>query len=87
MGPLLGMFSLVHAPPAFGPTQVAGPISNVFQAHGYSFRVGSNRPPNRLNLYVTTIFPLPKSYNEVFHDSTWQLTMCDKYNALIKNNT
>ncbi|GJV52320.1 ribonuclease H-like domain-containing protein [Tanacetum coccineum] len=28
-----------------------------------------------------------KSYKEAFHDSNWQLAMCDEYYALIKNNT
>ncbi|GKA25189.1 ribonuclease H-like domain-containing protein [Tanacetum coccineum] len=51
------------------------------------FRVGSNRPPKCLNLHVSTISPLPKSYNEAFNDSNWQNAMCDEYNALIKINT
>ncbi|GJW94737.1 ribonuclease H-like domain-containing protein [Tanacetum coccineum] len=51
------------------------------------FRVGSNRPHERLNLYVSSISPLPKSYTDVFNDPNWQNAMCDEYNALIKNNT
>ncbi|GJS54118.1 ribonuclease H-like domain-containing protein [Tanacetum coccineum] len=48
------------------------------------FRVGTNRPPERLNLYVSTISPLPKSYNEAINDSNWQNSMQDDYNVLIK---
>ncbi|GKA13607.1 ribonuclease H-like domain-containing protein, partial [Tanacetum coccineum] len=51
------------------------------------FRVGSNRPLERLSLYVSSVSPLPKSYRDAFHDSNWQTAMCDEYNALIKNNT
>ncbi|GKB73087.1 ribonuclease H-like domain-containing protein [Tanacetum coccineum] len=51
------------------------------------FRVGSNRPPERLSLYVSSVSLLPKSYRDAFHDSNWQTAMCDEYNALIKNNT
>ncbi|GKA30261.1 ribonuclease H-like domain-containing protein [Tanacetum coccineum] len=51
------------------------------------FRVGSNRPIEHLNLHVSTISPLPKSYIESFKDSNWQNSMNDKYNALIKNNS
>ncbi|GJT38740.1 ribonuclease H-like domain-containing protein [Tanacetum coccineum] len=50
------------------------------------FRVGSNRPPERLNLLVFTVSPLPKSYTDVFNDPNWQNAMHDEYNALTKNN-
>ncbi|GKB62750.1 ribonuclease H-like domain-containing protein [Tanacetum coccineum] len=49
------------------------------------FRVGSNRPTERLNLHVSSISPLPKSYT--FNDPNWQNAMNDEYDALIKNNT
>nr|GEV51957.1 ribonuclease H-like domain-containing protein [Tanacetum cinerariifolium]GEV56896.1 ribonuclease H-like domain-containing protein [Tanacetum cinerariifolium] len=51
------------------------------------FRVRSNRPPERLNLYVSSISPLPKSSPDAFNDPNWQNAMCDEYNTLIKNNT
>ncbi|GKB32478.1 ribonuclease H-like domain-containing protein [Tanacetum coccineum] len=51
------------------------------------FRVGSNRPTKRLNLYVSTISPLPKSYFDAFNDPIWQNVINYGYNALIKNNT
>ncbi|GKF62581.1 ribonuclease H-like domain-containing protein [Tanacetum coccineum] len=51
------------------------------------FCVGTNRPTERLNLHVSTISPLPKSYLDAFNDPNWQNAMNDEYNALIKNNT
>ncbi|GKC02688.1 ribonuclease H-like domain-containing protein [Tanacetum coccineum] len=50
-------------------------------------RVGSNRPPERLNLHVFSVSPLPKSYRDAFNDPNWQHAMYDEYNALIKNQT
>ncbi|GKD77056.1 ribonuclease H-like domain-containing protein [Tanacetum coccineum] len=50
-------------------------------------RVGTNRPTQRLNLYVSSIPPLPKSYNAAFNDPNWQNAMTDEHNALINNNT
>ncbi|GJX79742.1 ribonuclease H-like domain-containing protein [Tanacetum coccineum] len=51
------------------------------------FRVGTNRPTQHLNLHVSLVSPLPKSYCDAFNDPNWQNAMCDEYNALIKNNT
>nr|GEX57637.1 ribonuclease H-like domain-containing protein [Tanacetum cinerariifolium] len=51
------------------------------------FRVGTNRPTQRLTLQVSSISPLPKSYSDAFNGPNWQNVMQDKYNALIKNNT
>ncbi|GJZ77507.1 ribonuclease H-like domain-containing protein [Tanacetum coccineum] len=51
------------------------------------FRVGTNRPTQRLNLHVSSVSPLPKSYRDAFNDPNWQNDMCDEYNAFIKNNT
>ncbi|GKD59032.1 ribonuclease H-like domain-containing protein, partial [Tanacetum coccineum] len=48
------------------------------------FRVGSNRPIERLTLHVSSVSPLPRSYHEAFNDVNWQNAMQDKYNALIK---
>nr|GFA71536.1 ribonuclease H-like domain-containing protein [Tanacetum cinerariifolium] len=43
------------------------------------FRVGTNRPTERLNLYVSSVSPLPKSYRDAFNDPNWQSAMCDEY--------
>nr|GEX71842.1 ribonuclease H-like domain-containing protein [Tanacetum cinerariifolium] len=51
------------------------------------FCVGTNHPTQRLNLHVSSISPLPKSYTDAFNDPNWQNAMCDEYNALIKNDT
>ncbi|GJU98564.1 hypothetical protein Tco_1327835 [Tanacetum coccineum] len=44
----------------------------------------SNHPTKCLNLYVSTIFPLPKSYRDAFDDLNLQNAMNDEYHALIK---
>ncbi|GJR78435.1 ribonuclease H-like domain-containing protein [Tanacetum coccineum] len=51
------------------------------------FRVGTNRPIECLNLHVSFVFPLPKSYRDAFNDPNWQHAMNDEYSALIKINT
>nr|GEV04089.1 ribonuclease H-like domain-containing protein [Tanacetum cinerariifolium] len=51
------------------------------------FRVGTNRPTERLNLYVSLVSPLPKSYRDAFSDPNWQNAMRNEYHALIKNKT
>ncbi|GKA37507.1 ribonuclease H-like domain-containing protein, partial [Tanacetum coccineum] len=51
------------------------------------FRVGTNPPTQRLNLYVYSVSPLPKSYSDAFNGPNWQNDMSDEYNALIRNNT
>ncbi|GJT91619.1 ribonuclease H-like domain-containing protein [Tanacetum coccineum] len=51
------------------------------------FRVGTNPPTQHLNLYVSNIYPFPKSYRDAFNDPNWQHAMSDEYHALIKNNT
>ncbi|GJZ28890.1 ribonuclease H-like domain-containing protein [Tanacetum coccineum] len=51
------------------------------------FRVGTNLPTQHLNLYVSLVLPLPKSYRDAFNDPNWQNTMCDEHNALIRNQT
>ncbi|GJV61997.1 ribonuclease H-like domain-containing protein, partial [Tanacetum coccineum] len=51
------------------------------------FRVGTNRPTERLNLHVSLVSPLPKSYRDAFSDLNWQNAMHDEYHALIKNKT
>ncbi|GKC88064.1 ribonuclease H-like domain-containing protein [Tanacetum coccineum] len=51
------------------------------------FHDRTNHPTQRLNLHVSSISPLPKSYTDVFNDQNWQNAMCDEYNTLIKNDT
>ncbi|GJS87404.1 ribonuclease H-like domain-containing protein [Tanacetum coccineum] len=51
------------------------------------FRDRTTRPTQRLNLHVSTISPLPKSYRDAFNDPNWQNAMYDEYSALINNNT
>ncbi|GKA31821.1 ribonuclease H-like domain-containing protein [Tanacetum coccineum] len=51
------------------------------------FCVGTNRPLERLNLHVSSVSPLPKSYRDAFNDPNWQNAMRDEYYALIKNQT
>ncbi|GJX34313.1 protein FAR1-related sequence 5, partial [Tanacetum coccineum] len=51
------------------------------------FRVGTNRPAHRLNLHVSFISPLQKSYSEAFNDPNWKNAMTGEYNALVKNKT
>ncbi|GJV91811.1 ribonuclease H-like domain-containing protein [Tanacetum coccineum] len=49
------------------------------------FRIGTNRPTERLNLHVSSVYPLPKSYRDAFNDPNWQNAMHDEYTAHIKN--
>ncbi|GJZ51057.1 ribonuclease H-like domain-containing protein [Tanacetum coccineum] len=51
------------------------------------FRVGTNRPVERLTLHVSSVSPVPRSYHEVFNDVNWHSAMQNEYNALIKNRT
>ncbi|GJY59597.1 ribonuclease H-like domain-containing protein [Tanacetum coccineum] len=41
------------------------------------FCVGSNQPTQCLNLHVSSVLPLPKSYRDAFHDSNWQNYLAD----------
>ncbi|GJT25247.1 ribonuclease H-like domain-containing protein [Tanacetum coccineum] len=51
------------------------------------FRVRTNRPTERLNLHVSSVSPLSKSYRDAFSDPNWQNVVRDEYSALIKNRT
>ncbi|GKE07006.1 ribonuclease H-like domain-containing protein [Tanacetum coccineum] len=51
------------------------------------FRIGTNHPTKRLNLHVSSVSLLPKSYRDAFNDPNWQNPMRDEYTALIKNKT
>ncbi|GJY79712.1 ribonuclease H-like domain-containing protein [Tanacetum coccineum] len=41
------------------------------------FRVGTNRLTENLNLHVSLVFPLPKSYRDAFSDPNWQNYLVD----------
>nr|GEZ63092.1 ribonuclease H-like domain-containing protein [Tanacetum cinerariifolium] len=47
----------------------------------------TNRPTERLNLHVSSVSSLPKSYRDAFSDPNWQNVVHDEYHALIKNKT
>nr|GEW99382.1 ribonuclease H-like domain-containing protein [Tanacetum cinerariifolium] len=47
----------------------------------------TNRLTRSLNLHVSSVSSLPKSYCDAFNDLNWQNAMWDEYNELIKNNT
>nr|GEY34020.1 hypothetical protein [Tanacetum cinerariifolium] len=51
------------------------------------FRVRTNRPTKRLNIHVSSISPLPKSYRDAFNDPNWQNAILDEYTALTENKT
>ncbi|GKA95166.1 ribonuclease H-like domain-containing protein [Tanacetum coccineum] len=51
------------------------------------YRVGTNRPVERLTLHVSSVSPLPRSYRDAFNDVNWHSAIRDEYNALIKNST
>ncbi|GKA50987.1 ribonuclease H-like domain-containing protein [Tanacetum coccineum] len=48
------------------------------------FHVRTNRPTKRLNLHVSFVSPLPKSYRDAFNDPNWQNAMRDEYTARYK---
>ncbi|GKC41301.1 ribonuclease H-like domain-containing protein [Tanacetum coccineum] len=50
-------------------------------------RAGVTKPNPKYHCHVSTISPIPKSYNAAFTDPNWQSAMLDEYNALIKNRT
>ncbi|GJU35577.1 ribonuclease H-like domain-containing protein [Tanacetum coccineum] len=51
------------------------------------FCVGTNRLTKHLNLHVSSVSSLPKSYRDAFSDPNWQNAMRDEYHALIKKKT
>ncbi|GJU91630.1 ribonuclease H-like domain-containing protein [Tanacetum coccineum] len=51
------------------------------------FRVETNRTTERLNLHVSSVSPLPKSYRDAFSDPNWQNATRDEYHVLFKNKT
>ncbi|GKC58057.1 ribonuclease H-like domain-containing protein, partial [Tanacetum coccineum] len=48
------------------------------------FRIGSNRPSERLNLHVSSVSPLPKSHRDAFNNPNWQNAMRDEYTAYLE---
>ncbi|GJY51006.1 ribonuclease H-like domain-containing protein [Tanacetum coccineum] len=50
-------------------------------------RAGVTKPNPKYHCHVSTISPIPKSYNAAFTDPNWQSAMLDEYNALVKNRT
>ncbi|GJS54823.1 ribonuclease H-like domain-containing protein [Tanacetum coccineum] len=69
------------------PTTTVNPNPVLVHPMFTQFRVETNCRTEHLNLHVSSISPLPKSYNVAFNDPNWQNTMSDEYNALLKNNT
>ncbi|GJW90609.1 ribonuclease H-like domain-containing protein [Tanacetum coccineum] len=51
------------------------------------FCIGTNRPTEHLDLHVSSVSLLPKSYRDVFNDPNWQNAMRDEHTGLIKNKT
>nr|GEW44835.1 ribonuclease H-like domain-containing protein [Tanacetum cinerariifolium] len=49
------------------------------------YRVETNRPTHRLDLHVSSVSLLLKSYHDAFNDPNSKNAMCDEYNELIKN--
>ncbi|GKF73708.1 ribonuclease H-like domain-containing protein [Tanacetum coccineum] len=81
--------SIPPTPPPVPSPATTQPNRNPTLTHSMvtRYRVGTNRPTQRYTLSVSTISPIPKSYNHAFQDPHWYRAMLDEYNALIKNNT
>nr|GEU70437.1 hypothetical protein [Tanacetum cinerariifolium] len=50
-------------------------------------KAGIFKPLERMNCYVTTTSPLPRSHVHALRDPHWKEAMLDEYNALISNGT
>ncbi|GJS65305.1 ribonuclease H-like domain-containing protein [Tanacetum coccineum] len=74
-------------PPLIIPNPPENPNPDSVYPMVTHFRVGTNRPTERLNLHVSLVSPLPKSYRDAFSDPNCQNAMRDEYSALIKNRT
>ncbi|GJR61885.1 ribonuclease H-like domain-containing protein [Tanacetum coccineum] len=77
----------IHEPSPTVAAQSTNPNPTSVHPMVTRFCVGTNRPTERLNLHVSSVSPLPKSYRDAFHDPNWQDAMRDEYYALIKNKT
>ncbi|GKC90102.1 ribonuclease H-like domain-containing protein [Tanacetum coccineum] len=66
---------------AQSPTIIPDPPENPNPVSVHSmvtrFRVGTNRPTERLNLHVSLVSQLPKSYRGAFSDPNWQNYLAD----------
>ncbi|GJW98048.1 ribonuclease H-like domain-containing protein [Tanacetum coccineum] len=73
------------------PTIIQNPLVNLNPDSVHPmvtcFHVRTNRPTEHLNLHVSSVSPIPKSYRDAFNDPNWQNAMRDEYTALIKNKT
>ncbi|GKA90375.1 ribonuclease H-like domain-containing protein [Tanacetum coccineum] len=69
------------------PTTTINPNPVLVHPMFTQFRVETNCRTEHLNLHMSSISHLPKSYNVAFYDPNWQNTMSNEYNALLKNNT
>ncbi|GJY36293.1 ribonuclease H-like domain-containing protein [Tanacetum coccineum] len=76
-----------HHAPTIVQNPPVNPNSDSVHPMVTRFRVGTNRLTERLNLHVSSVSPLSKSYRDAFNDPNWQNAMRDEYIALIKNKT
>ncbi|GKE34437.1 ribonuclease H-like domain-containing protein [Tanacetum coccineum] len=80
-----------NEPVAQSPIIIPDPLENpnlvLIHPKVTRFRVRTNRLTKHLNLHVSSVSPLPKSYRDAFSDLNWQNAMRDEYHALIKNKT
>lgn len=70
-------------------TQTAPNLPNATNTHPMvtHAKADISKPIERLNCYVSTVSPLPRSHLHALHDPQWKQTMLDEYNALITNGT
>nr|GEW13418.1 hypothetical protein [Tanacetum cinerariifolium] len=85
--PILSLSVLDQHAPAIIQNLPVNPNPDSVHPMVTRFRVGTNRPTERLNLHVSSVSPLLKSYRDAFNDPNWQNAMRDEYTALIKNKT
>ncbi|GKD55202.1 ribonuclease H-like domain-containing protein [Tanacetum coccineum] len=80
--------SAQHAPTIMpNPLPLVNPNPDLVHHMVTRFRVGTNRPVERLTLHVSSVSHVPRSYHKAFNDVNWHSAMRDEYNALIKNST
>ncbi|GKC97654.1 ribonuclease H-like domain-containing protein [Tanacetum coccineum] len=65
--------SATQSPIIPNPPQNPNPVS--IHPMVTRYRVGSNRPTQRLILHVSSVSSLPKSYRDAFNDTNWQNAM------------
>ncbi|GJT76139.1 ribonuclease H-like domain-containing protein [Tanacetum coccineum] len=71
-----------HAP-SIVQNPLVSPNPNSVHPMVTRFRVRTNRPTKRLNLHVSSVSPLPKSYRDAFSDPNWQNAMRDEYHGTL----